>query len=112
MVNSRLLLGFKHLTKVIWVAVAWVGGFTLFFFAYAMRDTNNELGFGLSLIATLIIGAFTSLGDCTVIGFLKAVPPETIVGWSSGTGIAGIFGSGFYLLFKSFNIPFNIVRPQ
>ena len=98
------------MTKLIWVSVGSIGGFVLFFFAYTMKDSNNKLGFGLSLVATLMIGSLTSLGDCTIIGFMKSVPPENIVGWSSGTGIAGIFGTGFYLFFKSFKVPFNIVE--
>lgn len=98
------------MTKICWVSIAWATGFGLFFFAYTLKDTSNELGFGLSLIATVIIGIFTSLGDCTVIGFMKAVPSENIGGWSSGTGFAGIFGAGFYLFFKSFKVPFNIVK--
>lgn len=63
----------------------------------------------MSLLATLIIGGFTSVGSCTILGFMKAFPPDSVSGISSGTGLAGISGAGLYLLFSSLGLSFNIV---
>lgn len=37
-------------------------------------------------------------GEITNLSFLKSLPPELIGGWGAGTGIAGILGSGIYIL--------------
>ena len=75
--------------------------------SYGLVGTKNDLGFALSLLATLIIGAFTAVGEVTIVGFLKAIPAQNIVGWCSGTGIAGISGAGLCLLFKFLELEFK-----
>lgn len=70
---------------------------------------QDTLGFVLSLLGTLIIGSFTSVGSNTIIGFLKTFPADSISGFSSGTGLAGISGAGLYLIFSSLGLTFNFV---
>ncbi len=108
-VNSRFLLHFRHMTKVVWVAVAWACGFLLFFGAFQLLGVNDTLGFVISLLASVVCGTFTSVGNSTIVGFMKAIPPENVLGWSSGTGIAGITGSGVYLLLKTLGLDFDSV---
>jgi hypothetical protein len=108
-INSKYLLKFKHTTKIVWVAVAWTCGFLTFFGSFQLLGVNDTLGFILSLIASIICGAFTSFGNSTIVGFMKAIPAENVLGWSSGTGIAGISGSGTYLLFKTIGLQFDSV---
>lgn len=105
--NSRFLLQYKHFTRVVWVCVAWIAGFVMFRFAYSLIGSQDTLGFALSLLSTVVIGSFTSIGDGAVIGFMKALPAENIAGWSSGTGIAGLTGTGFYLLCSSLGLKFD-----
>lgn len=71
-----------------------------------MSDIDESLnydgtGFALAIIGSLLVGAFTGLGDCTVLGFMKVFPSIVVSGYASGTGMAGIFGSMYYLLFSS-----------
>ena len=105
--NSRFLLQYKHFTRVVWVCLAWLIGFLLFRFAYSLIGKDGTVGFIVSLISTIIIGSFTSIGDGAIIGFMKALPAENIAGWSSGTGIAGLTGTGFYLLCSSLGLKFD-----
>ena len=107
--NSRYLLKFRHAAKMIWVVCAWILGFGIFFFAYLLVGKQDTLGFLMSLFATLIIGGFTSVGGTTIVGFLKAFEAESISGYSSGTGFAGISGSTLYLIFSSIGLTFNII---
>ena len=109
-INSKYLLKFKHMTKILWVAIAWTCGFLTFFGSFQLLGVNNTLGFILSLFASIICGAFTSVGSSTIVGFMKAIPAENVLGWSSGTGIAGISGSGTYLLFKTIGLQFDSVN--
>lgn len=74
-----------------------------------MVGKENGLGFSLSLLATTVIGIFGTIGDSAIMGFMKSIPPEFVLGWGSGTGIAGITGSGMYLLFKSLGFDFKTV---
>ena len=107
--NSRYLLRFRHAVKIIWVVCAWILGFGVFFFAYLLVGKQDTLGFLMSLFAALIIGGFTSVGRTTIVGFLKTFEPESISGFSSGTGLAGISRSTLYLLFSSIGLTLNII---
>ena len=57
--------------------------------------------FYLSLLASVMIGVQSSLGESTMIGFLKNFPGETVGFYGSGTGFAGIFGSGTLIILKA-----------
>ena len=43
----------------------------------------------------------SGLGEITFLSLLAFFHPNTVAGWSSGTGAAGLVGSGIYLLFTS-----------
>ena len=94
-INSRFLLKIKHRNKLITVVLMWTLGYILFFISYYIE---NDFGFALSLLATVLIGAFTSLGGCTSLGYMKTLPPLLVGAYGSGTGMAGISGAGIYLL--------------
>ena len=57
--------------------------------------------FYLSLVASILIGVQSALGESTMIGFLKNFPGETVGFYGSGTGFAGIFGSGMLIILKA-----------
>lgn len=57
----------------------------------------------------MLIGVCQTLGEGVIVSFIKKFDSRCIAGWSSGTGFAGIIGSGLYLLLKSFNVPLSIV---
>lgn len=107
--NSEWLLQYRHQVKVTWCAGIWTAGYILFYCAYYFKHSNSAAGFIVCLIATVLIGASTSVADCTIIGFMKAVPADLIGAWSSGTGMAGIFGAVMYLIIKSMQIEFRHV---
>ncbi len=41
--------------------------------------------------------------------YTKEFPSEVVSGWSSGTGMAGVFGAGFYIFTTSINFPDNFL---
>ena len=59
---------------------------------------SKEWGFYTCLVGSVLCGSICALGEAVVLGFLKAYPSGLVTGWSSGTGMAGIMGSGTYLL--------------
>jgi len=42
-----------------------------------------------------------AFGETTMLGYCKCFSSQLIGLWSSGTGFAGIFGSGFYITLKA-----------
>jgi battenin len=62
-------------------------------------------GFGVALFAAVITGIGLTLGEGTVIGFLKFYPPRFVNAYSSGTGFAGIAGAGLILGLRSATLP-------
>lgn len=60
-----------------------------------------KASFYLSLVASVILGTVSAFGESTTLGFCKGFP-STVVGYfGSGTGFAGVFGSGMILALKS-----------
>jgi battenin len=53
--------------------------------------------FSLAIVGIVFIGIFSSFGESILIGFLNLFPPELTGAWSSGTGMAGVGGTLFYL---------------
>ena len=50
-------------------------------------------------MASCLIGIATGLGEATFLGFLNGYPSHTVGYVSSGTGFAGLFGTGTLLFF-------------
>ena len=60
--------------------------------------------FYISLVASVMIGVQRSIGESTILGFLKGFPGESVGFFGSGTGFAGIFGSGILIALKSIKL--------
>ncbi|EKE42796.1 BTN1 protein, putative [Entamoeba nuttalli P19] len=71
-------------------------------------QTTSFIFFGLCLFMILIIGGVQSFAESVILSYSGRFPPEMVNGWSSGTGFAGVAGSGLYLFFTGLNIPNTI----
>jgi hypothetical protein len=60
-------------------------------------------GFYLSLVASIMHGMTSSLGESTTLAYCKFFPSILIGAFSSGTGMSGILGTSCLLVFKSFS---------
>ncbi len=90
-------------------------GLGLVIISLACTYNKNVASFYVSLVASVILGIVCSFGESTNLGFCKGFP-STIVGYfGSGTGFAGVFGSGYILLLQSLGLSnaliFFIVTP-
>lgn len=103
--NSKFLLKWKHKLKISIAVTLSIVAYLIFF--GLMWIKNNNIGFSISLFATLIFGAVTTIGSMTVVGFMKGLPPKSFSGWGSGTGFAGISGAGISLLIDVLGIEFG-----
>jgi len=66
-------------------------GFLIISFACTFKE--HEVSFWLSLLSSVILGVGSALGESTTLGFCKGY-------FGSGTGFAGMFGSGIILILK------------
>lgn len=87
------------------LAIYFLFGFILLFL---VLQTHHLLGktsaFILSLIPSLIMGTGSAFGEATVLGYLRLFPDGYVVGWSSGTGLAGVSGAFISLFAKKKNV--------
>ena len=54
----------------------------------------------------MLVGCAQTLGEVTMLGYFKFFPANIVSGWASGTGMAGLFGSAFYIMLKYMDINF------
>jgi len=57
----------------------------------------------LSLFSWIIFFRYPNFGDSANLGYLKGFPPNILVGYTSGSGWAGFYGSGINLLLTIYN---------
>lgn len=62
---------------------------------------GTMISFWFCLVAVVLVGCFSSLGESVLLGFLREFDPALMGAWSSGTGMAGILGTLSYLLMFS-----------
>jgi len=60
--------------------------------------------FYLALLASVLIGSASCVGESTVLGYLKIFPGDIIGYYGSGTGASGMGASGALLVFKALEL--------
>jgi len=98
--NSRFLLKIKH-TKRIFLALSMA--LSAYIILAISTRSQESWGFYTALLGALLMGGASSLGEITNLGFMKGFAPDILLGWSSGTGFAGVFGAGVNLLLRYFH---------
>ena len=58
---------------------------------------STYVNFYVAVLGVVFVGGSSSFGESVLLGYLKAFAPELSGAWSSGTGMAGVGGSLFYL---------------
>ena len=69
-----------------------------FLVGYAVLASSVYFDFWLAITAIIAIGGACSFGESLMLGFMKNYPSSVTGGWASGTGMAGVGGSAYYLL--------------
>ena len=70
----------------------------VFSLSYAALALSVRVSFFVSIVSIVVIGGACSVGESIILGYLKNYPASVTGGWSSGTGMAGVGGSLYYLL--------------
>ena len=95
--NMKFFIKFKHTSRIIVNTIILM---TAYIIIAITSRYETITAFVFALIASSLMGAGSCFGESTVLGYLKGFPPEIVVGWSSGTGFAGVFGAGISILLK------------
>jgi hypothetical protein len=75
--------------------------------AFACTYTENVASFYISLFASVLFGISVALGESTSLGFCKGYPSEVVGYFGSGTGFAGVFGSGIILVLIGIGVTYG-----
>mmetsp|Transcript_27486 Transcript_27486/g.19862 ORF Transcript_27486/g.19862 Transcript_27486/m.19862 type:complete len:109 (+) Transcript_27486:234-560(+) len=92
------------------IIVSFGMGLAYVMMAGCLYMSTYEASFYVALIAATVQGSFSAIGETTILGFLKEMPGETIGYFGSGTGAAGISGSGLLLLLKSIGMDDTMIN--
>lgn len=68
----------------------------------AITIKTFEAGFFISLFCAIMHGLASAFGESTILGLIKGFPSRLVGAFSSGTGFAGVFGAGIFLVLKPF----------
>ena len=69
--------------------------------AFCCYNNDKLMMFYLSLFAAVLVGVGCSLGESTLLGFMKTFPGDTVGYYASGTGCAGISGNLILIIFSA-----------
>lgn len=61
-------------------------------------------GFLTALFGCVLVGTAQVIGELGNLAFFKLFPPSVLGAWGAGTGIAGVSGTGLYLLLRAKDI--------
>lgn len=96
-INSWLLIKIKHIHRLTFNAFYMLSAYLLI---TAVTIWQFEAGFYIALVAALMHGTSAAFSESTVLGFMKGFPSRLVAPFSTGTGFAGVFGSGILLFLK------------
>lgn len=109
-VFSKYFLRTPHAYRMWFVTILMSAGFILISWCTMGTqqpdglDPSKEYKFWISLVATTFIGVACALSESNLLAFLKGFPSKTVGYWSSGTGLAGLFGTSLLLLFVALGL--------
>ena len=67
----------------------------------------NKNVLNLYLFGVPFTGLSCTVGNQTILGFIKTLNPKVISGYASGTGFAGIFGSVFFFVVNTLDMTYE-----
>lgn len=107
LVNAKYLIKVSHITRIGIMSLFILGcNITL---SISSIFTQSIVAFFVSLIASVIFGIQSAVGEVTNIGFCRGLPSYMVGYFSGGTGFSGVFGSGSILVYQAVNLDFTII---
>ena len=107
--NGTCLVNVPHMTRITVVSLLAVTSFALIALASFNAPDPSEkdppiFWFIVAVLASCLIGISCGMGEATFLGFLKGYPSHTVGYVSSGTGFAGLSGTGTLLVLQGIGL--------
>ncbi|KAK2943661.1 putative CLN3 protein [Blattamonas nauphoetae] len=68
-----------------------------------------KIHISVAFISIVVVGCTYSLGESIIMGYMRNFPADSVGGFSSGTGFAGVAGAGLVFLLNALNVPIMIM---
>ena len=111
-INSKFCITVTYFKRALGLSIYFGFGYLFLFVILTIidksEDFNQTLAFLLTLIPAVIMGTGQSFGEATFLGYIRTFPEDYVSGWSSGTGLAGVFGASLSLIFKLIKEKFDL----
>ena len=102
---SRCCTSLSYKIKIFNSTFARVFAFGFLYLAFTFDDLT--VGFSVSLVASVLLGAFTMVDHVVFASYLKTFPSYCLKGNVSGQGFSGMFSTLMYLGMKEINFEFK-----
>ena len=97
MINSRLFIKVSYQKRMVCVCFLMIAGYASMFAVFHLYENQlheyNVLCFALTFIPSFFLGSCYALGEGAIMAYLRNYPPTLIAGFSSGTGLSGLFSA-------------------
>ncbi len=100
-INAKLMIKIKHRARII--CILSLAAISYLIIGYCTTH-SEKWAFFVILVGSTICGCMQALGEACMLGYNKAFPPSLVGFWGSGTGFAGPFASGLYILLTAVEI--------
>ena len=106
--NARFFINYRHLPRLFINSLMMLLAYILISIStYYCEKEGTPKDWQLfflcvCLFATLLFGISCTFGDSAILGYLKGLAPDILLGYSSGTGFAGVLGAGIALSLSIF----------
>eukprot|EP00756_Hemistasia_phaeocysticola_P002258 Hpha_TRINITY_DN11559_c0_g1::TRINITY_DN11559_c0_g1_i1::g.32180::m.32180/K12389/BTS, CLN3; battenin len=94
--NTVCLAGKPYGPRFMGQAIGTASGLVIVGCASWIGDSGGT-HFAMAVLGTIVLGTASAFGESTALGFMYKFPRGMVGGWSSGTGMAGVLGSGLTL---------------
>lgn len=111
MMNANFLINFPHKIRMQYILLLSFISYVILGIWYNCdsfifsTSVDYQWAFYLALVGSTLQGCACTLGEVTMLGYIKNFSPDLIGFWGSGTGSAGLFGSGMYIGLLAINVP-------
>lgn len=96
-IHTKFLIKIGYKIKLFIVSIMLFLGYVSFYFILHNTDYDDseslKKSFYYSLIPSLLLGSFANLGEVAIVGYMKKLPSTWMVGFTGGTGMAGVLGA-------------------
>lgn len=101
-INATFLITKVHYIRIFHVMLAQIAAYI--FLITAMVSADEDIGIPCATAACVIFMFAKSIGEATIVGFMKALPQELIATYGTGTGLSDCFATLVMLMMVNFGI--------